>query len=164
MPPLVIFNKTGLPIIYKLPDGEIVWPGVIVNPKTGVPSGKPHDAFTLQALAGVLGAKDNLHEKLRPAAEKFIEAALAHLSDEHGDEMMIFIPPGGSPGLPTCGNILQRLRQLISIAGGVPVTEVKAWEEQLLFCYRQGKLTEAEYNAALNEIKHPPPRPPGPPR
>ena len=91
MPNLLMILHRGLgPTIYRLPDGEIIWPGVIFNPKTGKPEG--HDAFTLQALAAVHGAKDNLPEKLRPAAEKFIEAALEQLSNEHGDEVAIFIP------------------------------------------------------------------------
>ena len=59
---------------------------------------------------------------------------------------------------PSCENILQRLRQLINIAGGVPVSEKKSWETQLLSCYEERKITAAEYENALNEINHPPPR------
>lgn len=59
-----------------------------------------------------------------------------------------------------CTNILQRLNQLIRIFGGVPVSQVPSWKAQLLSCEIRGKITEAQYLAALNEIEHPPPRPP----
>src|ERR1017187_2705721 len=97
MPNLLMILHRGLgPTIYRLPDGEIIWPGVIFNPKTGKPEG--HDAFTLQALAAVHGAKYNLTENVRPAAKNFIEAALQQLGNEHGDEVAIFIPNAPKSG------------------------------------------------------------------
>jgi kumamolisin len=56
-----------------------------------------------------------------------------------------------------CANIIQRLNQEIQALGGIPVKSVAGWKAQLLSCLQQGKITEAQYNAALSEIEHPPP-------
>jgi hypothetical protein len=54
-----------------------------------------------------------------------------------------------------CADIIQRLNQEIQALGGIPVQSVAGWKAQLLTCLRQGKITEAQYTAALNEIEHP---------
>jgi kumamolisin len=54
-----------------------------------------------------------------------------------------------------CANIIQRLNQEIQTFGGIPVGSVAAWKAQLLSCLQRGKITEAQYTAALNEIEHP---------
>jgi kumamolisin len=63
-------------------------------------------------------------------------------------------PPPPDP----CAGIIQRLNQEIQALGGIPVSSVAAWKAQLLSCLRQGKITEAQYTAAINEIDHPPTR------
>jgi len=79
--------------IYTLPDGYVIWPGVLFNPKTNNPATpKGQDAFTLHALDAVYGAKDNMPEKMRQAADQFIDAALEHLSSEHGEDLMLIFP------------------------------------------------------------------------
>ena len=71
---------------------------------------------------------------------------------------VLSVPGGvGSPANP-CANILLRLNQLLEAAGAVPVIEVAAWRAQLLSCKKEGRITEAEYNLALQEIDHPPGR------
>jgi len=52
-----------------------------------------------------------------------------------------------------CADVLQRLDQLIILAGGVPVKEVPGWRSQLFSCWQQHKITDGEYKAALNEIQ-----------
>jgi kumamolisin len=61
----------------------------------------------------------------------------------------------GQPHPDPCANIIQRLKQEIQALPGIPVSSVAAWKAQLLSCLQQGKITEAQYIAALNEIEHP---------
>jgi hypothetical protein len=79
--------------IFKLPDGYILWPGVIFKKTPEGNTPVTHDKVTLQCLAAIYSVKDSLPEGLRPAAEGLIEAALAELSKEHGNELTIFIRP-----------------------------------------------------------------------
>jgi len=71
---------------------------------------------------------------------------------------VLSIPGGVGSTANPCTNILLRLNQLLDAAGAVPVTEVAAWRAQLLSCKKAGRITEAEYNQALQEIDHPPGR------
>jgi hypothetical protein len=74
-----------------LPDGFVMSPLYLPPndggaPTTTTPIGKSSPTSqTLQALAVVYQAKDGLPDRLRPAAEDFIQAALHHLSGEFGD-------------------------------------------------------------------------------
>jgi kumamolisin len=61
-----------------------------------------------------------------------------------------------TPPPDPCADIIQRLNQEIQALGGIPVSTAAAWKSQLLSCLRQGKITEAQYTAAVNEIDHPP--------
>jgi subtilase family serine protease len=61
----------------------------------------------------------------------------------------ILNPPPPDP----CTNIIQRLDQAIQV--GIPVSSVAGWKAQLLSCLEQGKITEAQYTAAINELDHP---------
>ena len=59
----------------------------------------------------------------------------------------IATPPTGDP----CTGILQRLYSLLN-AGKLPVVEVPSWKKQLLICFQQGKITAAEYEAAIKAL------------
>ncbi len=61
--------------------------------------------------------------------------------------------------IPSCENLLFRIRKVISMVGEVPEQDVQGWEEQLVACYRRGKITEAEFEQGLNELKQLAPEP-----
>jgi kumamolisin len=65
-------------------------------------------------------------------------------------------PPPPDP----CTDVIQRLNQEIQALGGIPVSSAAAWKAQLLSCLQQGKITQAQYTAAINEIDNPPKRRP----
>lgn len=87
-----------------------------------------------------------------------VEAASEHLKRLIDGASWIVNDPSCLPD--PCADIIQRLNQEIQALGGIPVSTVAGWKAQLLSCLKQGKITEAQYTAALNEIDHPPPKHP----
>jgi hypothetical protein len=53
--------------------------------------------------------------------------------------------------LDPCAGILGRLKEQLDTVG-VPASEAPAWKAQLLRCYEAGKITQAQYNIALEEL------------
>jgi hypothetical protein len=162
MPYLIVLRGPSL-TTHKLPDGEVIWPGVLFNPSTGgtltppvgqgnVTSGG-HATFTPQVLVAVQGAKDQLPEELHPAAEKFIAAAMQHLSNEPGDEAVAgFL---NSPEIhilkpAQCKAALQSVWRLID-AKRLPKADVPGVKQQLLDCVGHG-ITEAEFKSVIAAI------------
>jgi len=162
MPYAIVLRGPGL-TIHKLPDGEIIWPGVLFNPSTGVTLTTPvgqgnvtsggHATFTPQVLVAVQAAKDQLPEDLHPAAEKFIAAAMQHLSNEPGDEAVAgFL---NSPEIhilkpAQCKAALQSVWRLID-AKRLPKADVPGVKQQLLDCVGHG-ITEAEFKSVIAAI------------
>jgi hypothetical protein len=66
------------------------------------------------------------------------------------------LPPASPPvGPDSCANILVALSGVIQAFGAVPSKVALAWEERLLSCLQQGKITQAEYDTGLMLIQHP---------
>jgi kumamolisin len=56
-----------------------------------------------------------------------------------------------------CQTMLQRLDTELRNPFGVPESAVPGWEKQLSNCLQNGKITQAQYNAALSALKNPRP-------
>jgi len=54
--------------------------------------------------------------------------------------------------VPSCENLLFRIRKVISMRGRVPKDDVQGWQEQVIACYQRGKITSAEYEEAMYEL------------
>ncbi len=106
------------------------------------------DAATLASLeAAIPGVADaGVREALRSGLEVSVNA----LQKRAGEFVTIKL---GAPD--PCTGIIQRLNQEIQALGGIPVGSVAAWKAQLESCLQRGRITEAQYTAAINEIDHP---------
>lgn len=154
---LTLHNNT----IKTLPDGYVVWPGDLIPLKSTPITPEGPETSTIRALAAVHGAKDNLPEKVRQAADNFTQAAVEHLSNKYGEGMAILIPNevnvhifpgtlGGTLEADSCATILQRLEFQVNVLKRLPVSEIPGWKEALLGCVRSGGITEAEYNSGMS--------------
>jgi hypothetical protein len=84
--------------VFALPDGEVIWPGTVVDPARPT-NGMTQDAPTFQALAAVHDALDDMPEELRRLATNFMEATKKYISDqyaERGTESLIIRTPDGN--------------------------------------------------------------------
>lgn len=143
-------------IIKRLPDGFVIWPGVLIPPNsTPIKPGGP-ETSTIRVLAVVHEAKDDLPERVRQAADNFIQVAFEHLSNEYGKGMTILIPnePNvsvfqGPPEEDSCSTILQRLEYQVNVLKRLPVTEVPGWKSSLLSCYQKGLISQEAYDQGL---------------
>jgi hypothetical protein len=178
-PQTLIGIKRGLfPTIKTLPNGEIViLPGVGVPTKpadthgSALPQARPdqspitpgdNETSLLHTLAAVLGAKDNLPDTVHQAADTFIQAAAQHLSNEHGDDLVIILnrntnlpgvikSPGGA--LPTaCSVLVQEIEAMIRFGIPGPRFTAAQWsriETQLRQCVIERDITQEFANTLI---------------
>jgi hypothetical protein len=150
---LMTLHKNTIKI---LPNGYVLWPGDLVPFKSTPITPEIQEASTIRALAAVHGAKDDLPEKVRQAADNFTQAAVDHLSNKYGEGMTVLIPNElnapifpNPPESDSCATILQRLEFQVNVLKRLPESEVPGWKASLLSCFRQGSISEEAYRQGL---------------